>query len=114
MWVCLNNSFLSIVQHKDAPDLLMVRARFKGDLEAAFPGEAGEVVETPDADYLYRLTVPRDRVAYALTQAIGGINYTNFKGSVKQGWRHDLYLGLWGMLHFAQAAMLRICDKRGA
>lgn len=40
MWVFLNNSFLSIVAHRDKPDVLIVRARRAGDIEAIFPQAA--------------------------------------------------------------------------
>ena len=38
MWIALNDSFLSIVATPEDPDTLVVRARFKGDIEAVFPG----------------------------------------------------------------------------
>lgn len=97
MWVILNNSFLSIVEHRDKPDMLMVRARFKGDIEAVFAGPGVKVKRTPDADYLFRAELPRDRVAQILAAAVNDIDYPNFKNSVKQHWRHELYAKVWGL-----------------
>ena len=36
MWVCLNNSFLSIVQNRNNLEQLLVRSRRKGDIEKVF------------------------------------------------------------------------------
>ena len=37
MWIFQNDSFLSIVAHRDKPGMLLVRARKAGDIEAVFP-----------------------------------------------------------------------------
>ena len=49
MWVFLNNAFLSIVEHRENQNILLVRARIKGDIERVFPGVM--VHKTPEADY---------------------------------------------------------------
>jgi hypothetical protein len=100
MWICLNKSFLSIVDPQGSyaggdgrsRDLL-VRARFKGDIEAVFPD--AKVTQTPDRDYMYRATVARDVVAAAIQNEVLNIDYSNFKGSVGKNWRHDVYLDFW-------------------
>jgi hypothetical protein len=100
MWICLNNAFLSIVDPAGAysggerrgPDLL-VRARYKGDIEAVFP--LADVKQTPQRDYMYRATVPRADVAAAIQNQVMRLDYSNFKGSVKDQWRHDVYLDFW-------------------
>jgi hypothetical protein len=100
MWLFLNNAYLSVVADRDKPSHLLVRARFKGDLEAVF-GEIA-VQETPAADYRFRARIPRNAVADLLAAAVLGITATNFKASVKDGWRHDLYLRVWSLLREAQ------------
>lgn len=80
MWVYLTDALLSIVAHRDRPGELLVRARFDGDIEAVFPGAA--VIETPDADYRFRATVPRDVVAQAIAARVTAIDYPNFKGTL--------------------------------
>jgi hypothetical protein len=93
MWICLNNAFLSIVTCPDKPRSLLVRARFKGDLERVFP--AAEVTETRDRDYRYRAVIGRMKVAAVIGASIASIDYGNFKDSVEEDWRHSLYLDLW-------------------
>jgi hypothetical protein len=93
MWLFLNDAFLSIVSYADNPDALLVRARHWGDIEQMFP--KAKVSVTPNADYLFRATVPRRIVAAAIGQRIPDIDYSNFKGSVVSDDRHHAYLAVW-------------------
>jgi hypothetical protein len=96
MWIFLSDSFLSVVQHKDDVSKLLVRARLKGDIERAFPGVTAE--ETPIADYRYRAIVPREKFAARLAALADGIDYTNFKKSVRDEARHEAYMNVWGIM----------------
>lgn len=96
MWIFMSDAFVSIVQHFDEPGLFMVRARIAGDLERLFPGF--EVVETPDADYRYRVTLSAELVADVIRQQVAGINYPNFKNSVKDDERHRVYSSVWSVM----------------
>jgi len=93
MWVYLSDSFLSIVAHDFDPTCLLVRARVAGDIERVFPGVKAK--RTPGADYLYRAKIPHQRVYKAISRAVLGIDYRNFKGSVADELRHNAYLGCW-------------------
>lgn len=108
MWVCLNDAFLSIVQPPEAErggadDLLLVRARLRGDIERIFP--KARVKRTEDRDYLFRAYIPRERVADAMAAEVRRIHYDNFKNSVPDNDRHDAYAECWG-------AMFRFQRKR--
>lgn len=96
MWVFLSGSMLSIVAHKDNPDMLHVRARVAGDIEAVFPG--AEVLETPNGDYQFRADIPRRIVGIVMSNLVNDINYTNFKNSVKDRERHDVYYKVWNAM----------------
>jgi hypothetical protein len=100
MWIFTNESFLSVVAHKQFDDCLLVRGRFKGDIEAAFPG--AEVEETPEADYRFRAVLPRLAVANYIQKQVKMIDYPNFKGSIECPSRHDIYMNVWGLLESAQ------------
>ena len=100
MWIFLPDAFLSVVAHRDKPGHMMVRSRFPDDLKRRFPGVKVEV--TPAADYRYRVTVPWDKVAEVLLDAVESIDYPNFKGSVQEDFRHDAYLGVWDVLRRSQ------------
>ena len=100
MCIFLNNAMLSIVAHRDKPDILLVRARVKGDIEAAFPGITAHI--TPGADYRFRAEIPRARVALFLQQHVQEINYPNFKKGVKDKVRRAWYSRVWESGHSVQ------------
>lgn len=114
MWIYLNNAFLSIVDPAGmygggggrggapATGPLLVRARFKGDIERVFPGRGVKVEETSDRDYRFRALIARDSVRLAISMQIEGIDYSNFKGSTSEKWRHDAYLGCWSVMEREQ------------
>ena len=93
MWIFLNDSFLSVVEHKDKADVLLVRSRIAGDIERAVPEI--EVFELENADYRYRAEVGRQRFKDAMCAAVDRIHYTNFKNSVKEPKRKTAYLRVW-------------------
>jgi hypothetical protein len=101
MWIFLAESFLSIIDPQGAYDgskgpvskSLLVRGRFKGDIEKVFP--RAKVTETPQRDYRYRALVSRETVAQAMYRAVIANGAKNFKGSVKEKWRHDAYMSCW-------------------
>jgi hypothetical protein len=96
MWICLNNAFFSIV-HKDcAPDELLVRARRKGDIERVFPD--AKVERTVGNDYLFRARINRQAVAEIIGLEITGVNYSNFKNSVRNDKLHSAYGRIWHVM----------------
>ena len=100
MWIFLNNSFLSIVQHRNNSDLLLVRGRIGGDIEAVFP--SAKVIESRNADYRYRAEVTRHEVTSALIREVQSITYDNFKNSVQDDLRHDAYMRVWSVMRGTQ------------
>lgn len=102
MWIVMNKSFVSIVQHHSRPDSLVVRGRFPGDV-ARFLGvsEAMEL-ETPENDYRYRVVVSRRRVAEALVRASESVDYPNFKDSITDGFRSVPAIQTWSAWYNAQ------------
>ena len=100
MWIFAKDGFLSIVQHSQHKSLLLVRSRFRGDIEELFQG--AEVEETLDADYRYRAMLPKWSVAESIGRLVGSIDYPNFKGSLADQDRHDVYLRVWETMLDAQ------------
>ena len=101
MWIFAKAGFLSIVQHRDRPDMLMVRARVKGDIEHFFPN--AKVIRMEDADYLYRTTLPRQEVADRVRGAVIDIR-SGFKDSVTDKRRVRYYFEVWDTLYQMQEA----------
>lgn len=83
MWLFTTDGFFSAVVHRDDPDTILVRSRVREDalrLQAAV-GQ-GEVTETPDGDYRYRVLLPRETWSDYLAAAGDAIDYPNFKNAV--------------------------------
>jgi hypothetical protein len=101
MWIFTTRGFYSIVQ-SDKPDHMLVRSRFRGDIENLFPDiEDAEVVVTPERDYLYRAVVHRDTVQIALANLVPDIDYPNFKDAVLDDRRHPAYGEVWYTMYRA-------------
>lgn len=107
MWVFTKNGFFSAVQNFKNPDLIHVRARFKGDLERLCEeyGVAPEVVSTPGNDYPFRMDFTREKWAEIMSEEARRIDYPNFKNAVHfaEGaslCRNNAYLSVWEVLKY--------------
>lgn len=99
MWLITTRGFYSIVADHYEDGNVLVRARVREDLEALGDLIRGlEVVETPERDYRFRVSVPREvweGVAAVLAEEI---DYPNFKSAVaeRQGSaRAHVYSDVW-------------------
>ncbi|MBL0245043.1 MAG: hypothetical protein IPQ22_13960 [Rhodoferax sp.] len=101
MWIFTSKSFISVVQKPGDTDLLTVRARIKGDIEAVFPDAKVEV--NKGTDYKYRDKVPRQEVATALHDQVMALTYSNFKNTVKEKKHHSAYMNVWSAMNAAQS-----------
>lgn len=110
MWVFLSDAMLSVVEDRNDPDLMLVRARLEGDIERVFP--TALVRKTPNADYLFRASIARTKVVEAMVAAIRSIDYDNFKNSVPPGdaARKYHYSGVWAEMADAQISS---ADNKG-
>ena len=93
MWILMNDSMLSIVRHNTQAEAMLVRGRLAGDIERVFP--AAQVVEDGGSDYRFRAVLPEAEVAEAVHARLLGIDYGNFKASVRDPQRHDAYFEVW-------------------
>lgn len=100
MWFCMNDAFLSVVENRDDPNTLLVRARVKGHIERVFPAAKTFVKRT--ADYPHRALVSRGTVAQVMADRITEIDYDNFKDSVPENSLHDAYSRVWGVMRGIQ------------
>lgn len=83
----MKNCFLSIVEDRDSDGKnLLIRARRARDLNRLGFLE-DEILVTPDRDYKYRVSVPREIAENVIGGVVRDINYPNFKQRV-----HDMQL----------------------
>ncbi|MDD4931635.1 MAG: hypothetical protein PHG66_05850 [Candidatus Colwellbacteria bacterium] len=107
MWVFTKEGFFSAVQHRNDPTKVVVRTRFADDLYKVFPGLSNQIKYTPEADYPYRITLPKSTWALYLDTRAYDIDYTNFKASLTDDARHDCYLKIWRVLRDEQLRIER-------
>lgn len=103
MWVFCKSGFYSVVQHRDLPNELLVRCRAREDAEkliewlnanlvayidedtgAATEAEKYEVEETPEADYRFRVLVPRIEFMNFMADEVFALDYPNFKEEIEK------------------------------
>lgn len=112
MWLYLKTGFYSIV-HKPPckQDELLVRARSKYDiselqkqLKAKYQF-SGKIIDSPKADYAYRMIVPRKTFASYIANVVMELDYYSFKDALpsKDDLRFEAYLKCWNAMHFWQA-----------
>ncbi len=91
MWIFLPEGFFSIVAvysdggHGDLqPELLMIRARCRDHLVKFMEVHyvTAEIIESPHADYHYRIIVERRLVREVISRSVEMITYRNFKEEV--------------------------------
>lgn len=115
MWVFTTRGFFSIVEHKKDPNLVVIRARVRRDIEVIkmlfeeLGLKASGILEILDSDYRYRIFANRIDWVSVMTQLITDMGYTNFKNAVYEtdsleirDKRHAAYLNIWAIMHELQ------------
>lgn len=102
MWIFTQDAYLTISQDENQRERFMIRARVAGDIEKLFP--KAQVIRMDDADFLFRAFIPKRRVIEVLSRAIGNIEYTSFKGGVKDKCRAWYYAQVWAIMAAMQDA----------
>ena len=89
MWIFTREGFFSVTDNRrdETTKTVMVRARVKDDLirlieQIADQTEEPSIIETPTADYRYRIVIPRKVWGEYLRLAAMTLDYTNVKGTL--------------------------------
>lgn len=108
MWIASTKGFFSIVEKH--PGEFQIRARERGDLDNlkttvhSLCNEA--IIETPKADYRYRMVINRAQVMDTVTTLAMAIDYSNFKNAVHatpgQENKSRPYMTVWSALGAVQ------------
>jgi hypothetical protein len=85
MWTFTETGFTSAVQHRDSPDLLVVRARDLLSLEPIVTANPDlEITSSATSDYPHRIIMPKTTYASWLVDNVSELSYPNFKNRVYQ------------------------------
>ncbi len=79
MWVFTETGFVSAVRKVDSPSKITVRSRDRQSLEVLTELSETEIIETPYADYGYRVLVSDDIYKVWLATTVDMLDYDNFK-----------------------------------
>jgi hypothetical protein len=115
LWIFTTRGFFSIVEHKNDPNRVVIRARVRKDIDnikmlfEELGLKASDILESLDSDYRYRIFANRIDWVSVMTQIIADVGYTNFKNAVYEtgslaikGKRHEAYLDIWAIMHELQ------------
>ena len=94
------DGFFSAVEDRNDPDTVFVRARLLGDAERLALAVGATVLETPAADYRFRVRMTKTVWARYVADCAAGIDYDNFKNAVaarQGGARASVYSEVWGV-----------------
>lgn len=85
MWLATTIGFFSATVSAEDPSKIQIRARERKDLETLKDvlGLGAEVLETPRADYRYRVIIEPEQFPRILEALAAMVDYSNFKDAVK-------------------------------
>lgn len=84
MWIFSQTGFVSVVQHWDKPNILVVRAREKQSLSGLSAALGAPIIATPANDYPYRSEVEKRDFAEWVKQQVATVDYPNYKSKMSQ------------------------------
>ena len=100
MWFFTKRGFISVVRHRDQPEMMLVRARASAHIQAIFSDS--EIHCTPTADYRFRALVHRDEFLGRMLGEMADIDYDNFKAAIPDAEYHDAATEVWQVMHKIQ------------
>jgi hypothetical protein len=95
MWLFTTSGFFSAVTDKQDPQQIQIRARSRKDLEAVVAITAracmskAKIIETPEADYRYRVVVHRTEFLTIMIELASEVTYQNFKDAATAAGQGD-------------------------
>lgn len=95
MWICLNDSFVSIVEDYFDNTHVHVRGRRESDVVNFLRNVKSEITKTDERDYRFRAYISKTVLAKILADSVDKINYTNFKDSVVDENMSKMYTEFW-------------------
>lgn len=100
MWLMTTSGYYSVVQHREDPELVLVRARVRADLENLekfIPGLSETLRYDATADYPHRMVMDRAVWMSIVTQLTLEVDYDNFKSAVGRAdpERAHVYHNIW-------------------
>jgi hypothetical protein len=96
MWIAHTEGWISIVSHRDDPEVLLVRARRDDHITHLWPD--AEIIILADADYRYRAAISREMVAEVIAEVLINMEYDDFKSHVSDVELRTSFLSIWDFM----------------
>ena len=116
MWTFFSGGFISIVQHSEKPDTLIVRARDEDSLLSLVEATGATLKHTPSNDYPYRIGVLRRAFSSWLADQVSNLDYSNYKAAMGLS-RPDFHSALadvWVAMHQVTPNRVTEADRQRA
>lgn len=110
MWLFTTLGFFSCTRSAQDEAEYQIRARLEGDIRGLCEALhiPARIIETPDADYRWRIIVDRETFGAIIAELAERVNYSNFKDAVHQMPGQESkghpYLQVWSILRNLQEA----------
>jgi len=116
LWLFTAKGMFSVVEHKDDPNTMVVRARIENDIkniQQMFVDqgyEKPEILQMSHSDYKFRIFVNRKEWINVMTRLMADLNYTNFKNAAAkeddfERLRSQAYTSIWFIMAECQNAL---------
>lgn len=101
MWLFSETGFVSAVEDRNNSKMFIVRGRDSRSLEPLAALAGTEIIESPHADYPFRVRVSRARFGEWVAEQIGNLSYDNYKGRMHEKRPEFLYAlhEVWEIMH---------------
>lgn len=108
MWLFTKIGFYSVVENMHNSREMLIRSRFREDLEAllTFAGLDMEIDDRSGTDYGFRVFLPREKWEEIAMRLVREIDYCNFKDAAHTGdpIKDGALFDVWRVMYKAQAA----------
>jgi hypothetical protein len=82
MWIFTKHGFISVSQHKKEEEQFMIKSRVRTPLDILWPESKISIL--PEADYRFRISIPKTEAMEVLSDLISSIDYSNFKNACEE------------------------------
>jgi len=106
MWIFTTYGFFSFTQSTYTPGFIQIRARDERDLEDLKRRHRlkGKIIETPQADYRWRVLVKPETASRILADEAAAIDYSNFKDATTDRQHARPLMEVWSAMMRVQRA----------
>ena len=101
MWIFTDSGFVSLVQHPDDPEMLLVQTQSREEMDRVvqaldeIAGNKHEVLPAVEQGCRFAVVARWEDVAKVLSRMVTGINYSRFTQSVHFNFGADPHFLMW-------------------